>query len=130
MDDTPIPIAPRSLSIEEGSILTRLLEFDFPGSEGLRAQMPFVSVVGVCPCGCVTRELKVDRAQVPPVPGIDSPIPGEAEILARGNDHGGGIIAFAKEGYLSSLEAYSHDVEPIRTWPPLDVLIFRCRPSG
>ena len=127
MDDTPIPITPRPMSIEERSILARLLEFDFPGSEGLRAQMPFVSVVGVCPCGCVTRELKVDRAKVPPAPGVSSPIPGEAEIPARGGDHGGGIIAFAKDGYLSSLEAYSHDVEPIRSWPPMDVLIFRSR---
>jgi hypothetical protein len=127
LDDTPIPVTARPLSIEERSILARLLDFDFPGSEALRAQVPFVSVVGVCPCGCVSRELEVDRSQVPPASGVASPIPGEAEVPARSGDNGGGIIAFAKDGYLSSLEAYSHDVEPIRCWPPMDVLVFRAR---
>jgi hypothetical protein len=46
MDDTPIPITPRPLSIEERSILARLLEFDFPGSQGLRARCPSSQSLG------------------------------------------------------------------------------------
>jgi hypothetical protein len=64
---------------------------------------------------------------VQPALGLGSPIPMEAEIPARGGHNGGGIIAFAKDGYLSSLEAYSNDAEPIRSWPPMDVLIFKSR---
>jgi hypothetical protein len=58
---------------------------------------------------------------------LGTPIGAEAEIPAKGDSNGGGIIAFAKDGYLSSLEAYSVDVEPIRTSPPIDDLRFTVR---
>ncbi|MGD0833723.1 MAG: hypothetical protein ABSA40_04755 [Candidatus Dormibacteria bacterium] len=124
MDGTPRPLAPRPLSAEERSILDRLLDVGFPGSEALRAQLPFVSVVGACPCGCVTRHLAVDRGQAPPAQGIHGLIPAEARIPARGSDHGGGVLVFAKDGYLCTLEAYSHDGEPIRTWPAPQLMTF------
>ena len=131
MDDTPVPTPPRPLSTQEHSILARLMEFDFPGAESLRAQIPFVSVVGFCPCGCVTRALEVDRSKVPPAKGSGTPIGAEAEINASGDcKYGGGIMVFAKDGYLSSLEAYSNDVEPIRNWPPMDVLRFLVLPQA
>ena len=60
-----------------------------------------------------------EAARVPP-----TLIPAEARIPARGSDHGGGVLVFAKDGYLCTLEAYSHDGEPIRTWPAPQLMTF------
>ena len=56
---------PRPLSLAELAILNALLASDFLGAAELRAQLPAVTVVGNCDCGCPSVDLVVPTDVAP-----------------------------------------------------------------
>jgi hypothetical protein len=50
------------------------------------------------------------------------PLPYQARVAADGEDLGGGLLVFAKDGYLGGLEyySYSHVYVSPPEWPTLD----------
>jgi hypothetical protein len=78
-------------------------------------------VVGYCDCGCATVDLAVSASA--PAARSPSPIPTEAAIVGDDGAPVGGVLVFlSDDGYLSMLEVYAHDVEPIAPFPPLERL--------
>ena len=114
----------RDLADEEKAVLEALLSLEFEGAQELRAQLATVKLVGQCECGCATIELDVDRAHAPQA-AIEGLVPAEGSVRRPGSDEvQGGIILFASNGYLSALEIYNFDDEPIRKFPPLTQIDF------
>lgn len=101
------------LSPDATATLNALLAGPNPVSSALRAQIPHTRVTGRCGCGCVTVDLTVDRAAVPPAPAHGNPA---ADAWYAVPDDAG-VMVFTKNGYLSLLEIYSTSSEPITTWP-------------
>jgi hypothetical protein len=109
----------RPLTASERGILDLLLTQDFEGVDALRAQVPHVSVVGRCTCGCATVDLAVDKGRCKPAPSYSRPILSEAQVVDDDKEPLGGVIAFLDDGYLSMLEIYSYG-DPIPKWPEKD----------
>ncbi|MFF3252559.1 hypothetical protein ACFYWP_16465 [Actinacidiphila glaucinigra] len=101
------------LSPDATATLNALLAGPDPVSSTLRAQIPHTRVTGRCGCGCVTVDLTVDRAAVPPARAHGNPA-ADARYAAPDD---AGVMVFTKNGYLSLLEIYSASSEPITTWP-------------
>ncbi|GAA0392453.1 hypothetical protein [Streptomyces luteireticuli] len=78
----------------------------------LRAQVPYARVAGRCGCGCVTVDLAVDRTAVAPAPAAGNPVADGWYAAPEGT----GVMVFARDGYLSLLEAYGID-GPVTAWP-------------
>src|SRR5579864_3780467 len=114
-------IRPRPLEPDELRILTLLLAEDFAGADELRAQLPFVRVVGRCTCGCATVELEVAHERSAPAGRRQSPIPSEAQVRDAADEPAGGVLIFLKNGWLAGLEIYSYG-DPIPAWPADDRL--------
>jgi hypothetical protein len=93
---------------------------DFDGRDALLAQIDDAQVVGHCPCGCATVDLKVSGQ--PTSHAGYGPIPNEADVLGADGGTIGGVLAFVKDGRLSMLEVYSFTDEPINPLPPLSQL--------
>jgi hypothetical protein len=110
--DVPVPLSP----IVAGT-LEALLPDDSPVHQALRRQIPFVTMEEGCPCGCVSVDLWVDKAQCDPAP------PHEGRPVADGNyigtDAHAGVILFTRDGYLRALEIHTWLDEPMRHWPDL-----------
>jgi hypothetical protein len=111
----------RPLTIQERTLLQALTDQDFPGSDELRQQIAFAEARKGCECGCGTIELAVDRADVAPAPITHQPVPGEAEVLGVSGESIGGLILWARDGYLSSLEVYTW-VDPFGPLPDPDLI--------
>jgi len=109
------------LEPDELRILTLLLAEDFAGADELRAQLPFVRVVGRCTCGCATVELEVAHERSAPAGRRQSPIPSEAQVRDAADEPAGGVLIFLKNGWLAGLEIYSYG-DPIPAWPADDRL--------
>jgi hypothetical protein len=114
----------RDLSAEEGAVLDAFLQGDWLGSEPLRQQAREIRVSGKCGCGCATVEFTVDSTNAPQAPP-QNPAPKEATVW---NDDRtqviGGILLFAPDGYLSSMEIYTFTDNSIEVFPPLDRIDF------
>jgi hypothetical protein len=93
---------------------------DFAGRTALLEQVDAARVVGGCDCGCATVDLAVENA--PPSDAVAYPIPNEATVLDGDGDAIGGMLVFARDGYLTQLELYSYGHEPISPFPPVDRL--------
>ncbi len=94
----------RFLSNEEHALLEWLLAHGGPNAGPYAAQVPRVSVVSRCGCGCPTIDLAVD--------GVETF--GGSELIAdfEGRSPEGlrvGVILHAREGQLSELEVYPID---------------------
>ena len=50
---------PRELSIDEWSILNKMLSVDFEGKDIISIQLKSAKVIGYCPCGCKTIDIQV-----------------------------------------------------------------------
>ncbi|WP_228980483.1 hypothetical protein [Streptomyces sp. DH12] len=98
---------------EAALTLAALLAGPDPVSGALRAQVRHTRVTGRCGCGCVTVDLVVDRAAVPPAPAHPNPA---ADAWYAGPD-GAGVMVFTEDGYLSSLEVYAASGDPVTAWP-------------
>lgn len=112
----------RELSDEERAVVEAFLERRFEGSDELREQIRVLRVVGKCPCGCATVEFKVDKAQAPRAL-VQNPAPVEGTVWnSKRTEVLGGILLFAPDGWLSSLEIYSVDDDPITVFPALNLI--------
>ncbi|WP_455352821.1 hypothetical protein [Streptomyces sp. SYSU K217416] len=107
------------LSPDAAAVLTALLAGTDPVSTALRAQIPYARVTGRCGCGCATVDLRVDRARAAPAPAHDSPA---VEASYNTSPVGAGVLVFTDEGYLSGLEIYSVEDDPITNWPDARLL--------
>lgn len=92
----------RPLSTEESTLLEWLVAHGMPNASQYAAQVPRVTVVGRCRCGCPTIDLAVDGTQTF----------GASELVAdfEGRSPEGihvGVILHAREGQLSELEVYA-----------------------
>jgi hypothetical protein len=100
-----IPVADvRPLRPDERRLLGWLLEHGTPAAASYAAQLPMVTVVSHCGCGCPTIDLAVD--------GRAAPLSSPSDILADavGVSPEGvrvGVILHSREGMLSELEVYS-----------------------
>ncbi|WP_327396500.1 hypothetical protein [Streptomyces phaeochromogenes] len=101
------------LPLDVAATLNALLTGSDPVSSALRAQIPHTQVAGSCGCGCVTVDLVVDDAAVPPAPAHRNP----AADAWYTEPEDAGVMVFTKDGYLSLLEIYSTSTEPITAWP-------------
>jgi hypothetical protein len=92
----------RPLSAQESELLTWLLEHGFRGAPEFASQIPRLTVVGRCTCGCPTISFAFD--------GVPVKRKGEqliSDYIADVNGHQMGIMVFQTNGLLSSLEVYS-----------------------
>ncbi len=97
----------RPLSKSERALLLAMTGQEFPGSEALRRQVEHASAQQGCGCGCGTINLTVDKNLSSAVEFARQPTPGEAEVLDPAGKSVGGLILFARDGYLSCLEIYT-----------------------
>lgn len=107
---------PRPLSEREATALEFVLSVDDPRVLPLREQSQFVVVTDMCPCGCATVSLEVDRTRAKPATGL-------AHLRMAIESHGPGsgespyfaFLLFLDEGWLDSLE-----IEYIGPVPPAE----------
>lgn len=109
------------LAPEAVALLDALLAGDGPAHRALRAQIPHLRVTGRCPCPCASIDVDLDRAAVPAAPAAAHPA-AEATVLDSDGQPVGGVLVFASAGYLSGLEVYTWQDEPITRFPPPDRL--------
>ena len=104
---------PRPMTERERAILSFLLSVDALGVEALRVQAATAEVVGRCPCGCATINLRVDRA-ITPVSSIrTSPVIHAATPYSDDTAKLYELILFLDHGWLSSVEiVYYGDTPP------------------
>jgi hypothetical protein len=103
---------PRPLNERELEVLEHLFTLDFPGRDALRAQVPHVTVVAACPCGCPTRDYAVDRDRAAAADVVAYDVANA--MVESGPGVPGEVILFVRDGYLWSLELvdYSGDGAP------------------
>jgi hypothetical protein len=94
----------RPLSKEERTLLEWLVAHGMPNAGRYASQIPHVTVVSRCKCGCPTIDLAVDGIQKL----------GASELIAdfEGRSPEGiyvGVILHAREGQLAELEVYPID---------------------
>lgn len=119
------PVPARSLSASELRMLNGLLDHDFPGAAELRAQVPHLSVVGRCSCGCPTVEFSVSPdAPRSPVETPTQLVPIEGRVTAKDDEPTADIILFVDDGRLASLEYVSYSDSSPDDWPSPDRVAF------
>ena len=97
------------MTASERAVLVAVLEHAwFAGRDELLAQVNFAWVTGKCDCGCPTVYLEVDGA-APRAAGVTRPVQNGADVLRADGTECGGVILFADEGWLSSLEVYWYE---------------------
>ena len=106
----------RPLTSNECELLELLTAQDFPGAEELRSQVDYALAQAGCGCGCGTINLEVDRSVVSKAELTRQPIRGEADLIDSSGQSIGGLIVFAREGYLTGLEVFTWgDPAPLPT---------------
>ena len=108
------------------ALLDALLAHDVPAAPALRAQAGSVLVRPGCTCGCGTLELVVTDDGAPRAP-LHGTFPVEGEVRDDDGTPVAGLILFAEEGRLSSLEIFSYEDDG-RPLPPLDRVTWYERP--
>jgi hypothetical protein len=111
----------RELTNKERSLLEELLRHGTPASKVYAEQLPHVTVVSRCSCGCPTIDLAV-RGQAAS-PGSPSQVLSEARGVSPEQVRFG-IILHARAGLISELEVYPMDVAGTFTLPEIDRLEF------
>ena len=106
------PIEWRSLLPNEHELIAALTSQDFPAAPRLRQQLEHARAQQGCGCGCGTISLNIDPALAEPAVVPRQPTPGETNVVDDNGTVTGGLILFARNGYLSCLEIYSHLDEP------------------
>ena len=113
---------PRQINATERAVLVRLLGGDSDDATSLREQLPGLTVVGHCDCGCPT--IDFDTAAASPtatsrpvsLEGTATTAPGEPPIE---------ILMFETDGLLSSLELVSYGDHTRADWPPVESIEVR-----
>lgn len=99
---------PRSaLSGVARALLDAMLAHDVPSAPALRAQAGSVLARSGCTCGCGTLDLEVTDPDAP-VAGLHGTFPIEGEVHDDDGTPVAGLLLFADEGRLSSLEIFSY----------------------
>jgi len=120
-NETSKGIAPlnRPLSVQESELLTWLLEHGFRDAPELVSQIPRLTVVGRCSCGCPTVYFAFD--------GVPVKRKGEqliSDYIADVDGHQMGLMVFQTNGLLSSLEVYScPGIDEPFGLPPIDSIV-------
>ncbi|WP_454084834.1 hypothetical protein [Georgenia sp. Marseille-Q6866] len=96
----PLPDVARAL-------LDAMLAYDVPAAAPLRAQVGSVLTRPGCTCGCGTLELVVTDDAAPSAP-LHGTFPVEGEVHDDDGAPVAGLLLFAEEGRLSSLEIFSY----------------------
>lgn len=116
--------AERPVTPNERRILERLLAFEFPGAEEFRTQLSGIRATPGCECGCATINLAVDRTGA--VPAIEAP--SLLPVTGITKDDLGGVIVFQRNGWLSCMEIYNVDDDPIADFPPAETIELKLDP--
>lgn len=103
----------RPVLANESALLNLLLSQKFPGARELRLQLTGLQAQQGCGCGCGTVNLRVDTS-LEAAPVTKQPVQGEADVRDQHGNWGGGLILFARRGYLSCLEIVNFTDDP---WP-------------
>ena len=117
---------PRELSRREREALLMLLpDGAFTDVEVYRRQAEHATVTELCPCGCPTIDISVDRDAVPRAAAGTPLLPVEA-YAGDGEAHLE-LILFARSGYLESLELVYIDSYPDQIPAPeeWDEIVYR-----
>ncbi len=124
LDQLPIPDV-RPLTEHERTLLEWLLNHGTPEAKAYLPQLPHITVVSRCPCGCPTINLAVnsqtasEETSATILADIQATSPEGIPI---------GILLFARAGLLDTLEIYPLADETIFTLPHLKDLC--CASSG
>ncbi len=97
----------RPLTSNERELLELLTAQDFPGAAILRGQVDHAQAQAGCGCGCGTINLDVNKSMTSKADLTKQPIRGEADLVDISGQSIGGLIVFARGGYLSCLEVYT-----------------------
>jgi hypothetical protein len=106
----------RKLTPDEGALIKRLLDADFPGRKELRAQIEAASVREVDEDGSL--EFRVRTAQKAPV-ARRVPVEAEARDADGGNVH---VLLHVVDGRVDELEFYKEDGSRVLKRPALEEL--------
>ena len=115
---------PRALTVTERALLERLLSVDFPEAEYFRAQIPAITVVDACTCGCGTISFAVDLDRARRAPGR---VWREGSHILVEGDARSWLMLVQYDGCLSELEhvpGYGprpEDLDPEAVRPDLQV---------
>jgi len=116
-DHPPIPDI-RPLTDHERALLEWLLQNGTPEAKTYLPQVPHVTVVSRCPCGCPSIDLAVN-GQTSTAP-VESPATVLADIQSTSPEGiPVGLLVFARAGLLDKLEIYPYSDEISFTWPHL-----------
>ena len=91
----------RAPTPQERAVIERLLSVDFRDVEFFRAQVPALTVSGMCDCGCGSLYLAVDPEKAAPAPSEewrDGP-----DVLVEG-DSTSWLMLIQADGWLTELE--------------------------
>lgn len=112
---------PRELDERERATLDFVLSVDDPRVEPLRAQTTSALVRSMCPCGCATIDLQVDRSLAIPAPLGSPAIEAYKQGMMDGrtDDDPYSLLLFLDRGWLSSLELVWYGDKPIPTFPAI-----------
>ena len=108
----------RPINEDERDLLLWLLRNGLPGAETLAKQVEALRVKSKCPCGCPTVEFELSGAAAPLVPQILANFHGK---IANGEDVG--VILWADQGRISSLEIYGFGDEEVSDLPLIETLV-------
>jgi hypothetical protein len=110
----------RQLTLSERSLLERLLSHGMADSKLYVEQLPLVTVISRCSCGCPTIDLAVDGRAASH--GSPSLILSEASgVSPEGVSFG--IILHSREGLISELETYPLE-DAVFTLPDIGRITF------
>ena len=112
------PEFPRALTENERSALDFLLSTDFDGVAQLQEQAQTAVVTGLCPCGCPTFDVSVDRARCAPA-RVTEPLPVEAASTGPFDEPPLQLLLFVKEGWLASVELVWYGDQTPQEFPPV-----------
>ena len=111
---------PRPLSDREAETLRFMLSPDDPQLVPLREQAEVAVVEDMCPCGCATIDLAVDRERARPAPGLHSAVVNAWTPQFDPSKGPHELILFLEHGWLSSLEVVYYTNDPPTEFPPID----------
>jgi hypothetical protein len=124
-----VEIQGRSLTGDEAAVLNLLLSVESDGVAELREQAKVATVTGRCNCGCPSVDLSVGfDAPRSPYEGRLWPV--EGQIAASSGDPPGEVLLFLDDGRLSYLECVWYGEMAPSSWPIIESLSTRPRPTS
>lgn len=107
----------RALTRDERVLIEWLLEHGEPGARSFLPQLAETTVIGRCPCGCVSVDLAVG-GRIPPE-GVGLAV--LSDYVWHEGDLPFGVFGFAKGGFVAGLDVYSF-TDPVKKLPDIERL--------